>query len=824
MIKDKSEIKVWDDVAINYNDEINKSEQNLYEEIHNVFKKIGLKEEDNLIELGSGSGHLSYQLARQGYHVTLLDFSKVALEKAKKLYDTNEVVAEYIQADLRESINTSKEYKIAWNSGVLEHFNDDELVKIIKNIMDIKSEYYVFIMPNILSLPYLLYRYRQIADNNWAYGKEYLRDDYQDIFEKLGLKVVDIVYLGEEFSAQHMSVYTKGEDTSYISQLFDQAIIKDDQKYLVGYILKKDSVNNKKTNNDIVMKSLTEQKTLIFDLISEKDGLQKSNKILEEKIIELINKNNKNELLFEEYISIKEKIKIKDEIINSQNELLNNYNKIIADKEQIIKSKDNIISSQEKEIKKYNKVENVKKEVLHLKEIIQEKEKIINYLEIRNNNLNQEKDSFSSQLWQIHHSNFWKVASSYYKFRDKIPGVRYLKERRNSNKNTNIIETENLNLKEVQTPVTVESNTYRKIAELLTMNHKYIIIFAPLVDWNIPLFQRPQHIALNLGKLGKPYFYCTTNTYDQVEGFEAVKGFSNLYLTTEYDTLMQSDAKKVFHMYAQDFNIKKEDIESILDAGNIILYEYIDALSDQLCTGKENVLERHIEVLKDERCIVVCTASNLYDEVAKYRENNFSLVTNGVEIEHFSQTFTDEDIPQSIAHVVEKRKPIIGYFGALAKWFDYELIEKLSDQHPDYEILLVGWDYDQSLQKTTLTNKDNVTIVGPIDYKELPKYAYWFDVSTIPFLINEITLATSPIKLFEYMALGHPIVTTDMPECRKYKSVDIGQTHDEFIKKVEEAVIKKDDKTTKEILKKEALENTWLAKAQCIEELIKKNL
>jgi hypothetical protein len=147
----------------------------------------------------------------------------------------------------------------------------------------------------------------------------------------------------------------------------------------------------------------------------------------------------------------------------------------------------------------------------------------------------------------------------------------------------------------------------------------------------------------------------------------------------------------------------------------------------------------------------------------------------------------------------------------------------LATEKPEYEILLIGWDYDGSIKKANLDAYPNITVIGPIDYKVLPEYAAFFDVSTIPFMINDITESTSPIKLFEYMALGHPIVTTNMPECRKYKSVLIGTSHDEFIRKIDEAVQLGNNKEYKDILLQEALENTWASKARDIADLIRKS-
>lgn len=89
-------------------------------------------------------------------------------------------------------------------------------------------------------------------------------------------------------------------------------------------------------------------------------------------------------------------------------------------------------------------------------------------------------------------------------------------------------------------------------------------------------------------------------------------------------------------------------------------------------------------------------------------------------------------------------------------------------------------------------------------------------------MINDITKATSPVKLFEYMALNKPIVTTDMDECRKYESVLIGHDHQEFLKQLDRAIQLKDDEAYKALLDREALENTWEEKAKSILEQLKK--
>ncbi len=349
--------------------------------------------------------------------------------------------------------------------------------------------------------------------------------------------------------------------------------------------------------------------------------------------------------------------------------------------------------------------------------------------------------------------------------------------------------------------------------------NKPIIIFPPLIDWSIPLFQRPQHIALNLANEGYLYFYCVINQYDDVLGFKRINAGGDIYLTDQYELLVEEIENPIIHIYAQDPNIDSLFIQRNLNRGSTILYEYIDELTEDLCSAKEDVIDRHIEVLKNEKIFVVATANKLYNEISKYRNLNYRLVTNGVDYAHFANV-NNISIPCDIERIINKNRPIIGYFGALAKWFDFGLIKKIASERPDNEILLIGWDYDGSLSKSEINKISNVTILGPISYKILPNYAKFFDVSVIPFLINDITEATSPVKLFEYMALGKPIVTTNLPECKKYDSVLIGKNHMEFIEKLDKALNLKDNIVYCDLLKKEALANTWQSKAKQIKNLI----
>ena len=146
-------------------------------------------------------------------------------------------------------------------------------------------------------------------------------------------------------------------------------------------------------------------------------------------------------------------------------------------------------------------------------------------------------------------------------------------------------------------------------------------------------------------------------------------------------------------------------------------------------------------------------------------------------------------LPPRMRKVCQKKKPVVGYYGAVATWFDFELIKQAASRRPQYEFVIIGPVFHDQLKQeiATASALDNITFCESIAYKELPGVAQYFTIATIPFLVNEITESTSPIKLFEYMAMGKPVVTTEMRECHKYP-VYVAQNTEEYIEMLDRAI------------------------------------
>lgn len=370
----------------------------------------------------------------------------------------------------------------------------------------------------------------------------------------------------------------------------------------------------------------------------------------------------------------------------------------------------------------------------------------------------------------------------------------------------------------------------RRISEMLRGDYDRVILWRSSFGYHVPLFQRPQHIARNLARERSLVIYEVTTMTDRIKTLAPLE--ENLFLFNFNNVLLRrllmQELKglckpKFVQLYSTDWKLSVQDIQNYLDSGFGFIYEYIDHISPALAgteTLPKNISDKYDFVMSHDEVYVVVTAERLRQDVMAHRgEKNLVFAPNGVDYGFFRELRPYEFEPEFQA-VLNTGKPILCYYGALAVWFDYELLKQIADTDL-YTVVLFGIRYDESYEKQ-LGEYKNVYFMGSRDYSVLKYYAKKADILMIPFLINDITRATSPVKIFEYMALGKPIVTTDMDECRRYRSVLIGHDREEFLQKLAEALSLREDETYLSLLDEEARANDWRYRAEKIIDLITK--
>jgi glycosyltransferase involved in cell wall biosynthesis len=349
-----------------------------------------------------------------------------------------------------------------------------------------------------------------------------------------------------------------------------------------------------------------------------------------------------------------------------------------------------------------------------------------------------------------------------------------------------------------------------------------IVVMMSTLDWRYPYRQRPQHLAKALAAIGHPVVYVTPSAgHDLVMIGEEVG--EDIILCPSIDVALRTVERPTLIILSTDTRWRAAHLDLVARRGGVVIYDYLDALDDSLSVSPITEERRHLHrrLLRDERgTVVISVAEALETEVARERRIGHAVVTNGVDLEPFLNAQRGEPLRDDMAAIVRRGRPIIGYYGSLAAWFDYPLMLRLARERPQYEIVTIGPDLDGS-SKAFGERPANLHVLPGMDYEELPRHARWFDVCLVPFVINEITLATSPLKIFEYMALQTPIVSTPMPECRKYASILIGEDHEDFIGKVDAALALCGDERHRSLLLEEAAANAWRTKATFVMDLVR---
>jgi len=192
--------------------------------------------------------------------------------------------------------------------------------------------------------------------------------------------------------------------------------------------------------------------------------------------------------------------------------------------------------------------------------------------------------------------------------------------------------------------------------------------------------------------------------------------------------------------------------------------------------------------------VVIASAARLQEELSKQR-NDIALIRNGGEIEYFSRP------PTQIAW--KKTRPVVGYYGAIAEWFDMVLLVESAKAYPEWDFVLVGAVTDCDLTEAKKT--ENIHFVGEVPYGILTEYSGAFDVCLIPFKIIELTLCSNPVKVYEYLAAGKPVVSTGLPEVRLLSEyVYVEDTNSAFVESIASAMADAESGNREKVLRQGA--------------------
>lgn len=233
-----------------------------------------------------------------------------------------------------------------------------------------------------------------------------------------------------------------------------------------------------------------------------------------------------------------------------------------------------------------------------------------------------------------------------------------------------------------------------------------------------------------------------------------------------------------------------------------------------------NIKREEERILK--KADIVFTVSIPLFESKRTVNSNTHYLPLAADFFQFNQAMSDRTkIPEDIEKIV---RPKIGFIGSIvANKVDLDLIYFMGHSRPGWSFIFVG-PISKSVNISRFSRLDNIHFLGYKKLHQLPGYLKDFDVAIIPYLLNEVTKGVSPLKLYEYLAAGKPVVSTNIPEAYPLKEViKIADNKDAFISNIE-YLLKND---TKEDVQKRldvARQNTWNKRVMVFSELMAKTL
>ena len=352
------------------------------------------------------------------------------------------------------------------------------------------------------------------------------------------------------------------------------------------------------------------------------------------------------------------------------------------------------------------------------------------------------------------------------------------------------------------------------------------VICFSIIDWSFR-WQRPQQLLSQFADAGHRVFVFKTTAFLPAGGapFEIVQVRENVWevtlappvvidvyagaidpRTAEWFPSLLEAMRRTLNIVAavllvQVATWRDVAVEARRRFGWQLVYDCMDEWNS--FPGMKPELLAAEERLVTEADLVTVSAGRLLD---KWRGRNahVELIRNAADFVRFS-------VPVHERALEDIKHPIVGYFGAIAAWFDIELLTRVAAERPSYSFVLIGGVFDVDM--SSLEKLPSVHILGQQPYERMPAYLHAFDVCIIPFVVNEITAATDPVKFYEYISQGKPVVSTHMPELEPYRDVvSMADDADDFLRKLDLAV-SEDDPALRARRVEVARANTWPARS-----------
>ncbi|HET9794205.1 MAG TPA: glycosyltransferase [Thermoanaerobaculia bacterium] len=415
-------------------------------------------------------------------------------------------------------------------------------------------------------------------------------------------------------------------------------------------------------------------------------------------------------------------------------------------------------------------------------------------------------EKLSRELHEIHSSHLWKVAGIYWRLRKWLSPAR---GRRGP----------------PEPDLRPEGGDADAVRETLSSARPSAcdVICFPIIDWDFR-FQRPQQLMRRYATAGHRVFYVSQNFFREGPPYRLVPREKNVVevglrgpeLNVYRDSLGAAGVDALLgSLDALRRDLSLASTAAVLQLpfwwplarrarerfGWTVVYDCMD-LHAGFSTNRPEMLDQEEDLLVSADAVMV--SSELLRRRASELRSSVTLVRNAADYEHFAGERWRKGA-----------RPVVGYYGAIAEWFDADLLADVAERRPDWDFVLVGSTYGADVRR--LSRLPHVSLVGEKPYAEIPRWLAGFDVAVIPFRRTPLTEATDPVKAYEILAAGKPLVAVPLPELEPLGSrIRRAEDAQGFVREIAAALDERDPSLVEE-RRAFARDNTWDARFRAMD-------
>ena len=283
--------------------------------------------------------------------------------------------------------------------------------------------------------------------------------------------------------------------------------------------------------------------------------------------------------------------------------------------------------------------------------------------------------------------------------------------------------------------------------------------------------------------------------------------------------------KKINIMYVKYFLNRKYDIVILthpeqydylpekLRNNSIIIYECMDNIPHFYEGNRVTKIEKQEKKLCQCSNHIITSSVYLKNKI----QNKYAIDDKKIEI---IKNALDESFKNDCKELIKLKSPNLIYIGTIGKWLDISILNEYAHNNPNYTIYLIG-PMDSKIMNE-IVNKNIITL-GPIKHEDVKKYIKFGEIMLIPFKVNKLIKGVDPVKIYEYLALTKPVVTSYWQELEQYKNnnlVYIYKNYEEFSLAIDK--IKIDHNLPYKINVNFIEENNWIKRVEDYIKVIKK--